>query len=219
MSGGDFYAHIIKKMTKILKVHTFDNKSILFRYTPGTKNIDDITNAMIHEIGYRCSGVDKYSYRCENERTMFTTFEMNNSTKTPEELLDMIDEIRLVQYRKPMILKQQQLQSPIRITLKTLSNHAIPPIETTTCMSVELLKEKIEDKLGFCVENQNLIFGGKRLQNENTLESYGVIDGSEIYLTLSLRGGMYHEISGRNGIYKPLAEITIYDFDTKTLII
>lgn len=205
-------------MTKTLKVHTFDNKSILFRYTPGTKNIDDITNAMIHEIGYRCSGIDKYSYRCENERTLFTTFEMNNSTKTPEQLLDMIDAIRLVQYRERTELQPQSPELPIRIILKTLSNHLIPPIETTTCTQVELLKEKIEDILGFCVDSQNLIFGGKRLQNEKTLESYGVIDGSEIYLTLSLRGGMYHEISGRNGIYRPLAEITIYDLDTNTLI-
>ena len=207
-------------MLKTLKVITFDSKSVLFRYTHGTKNIDDITNAMIHEIGYRCSGVEKYSYRCENERTMFATFERNNSTKTPEELLDMVDAIRLVNYREPLPPQQTAISdsTPIRITLKSLSNYVIPPIETTTCTTVELLKEKIEDTLGFCVDNQNLIFGGKRLQNENTLGSYGAIDGSEIYLTLSLRGGMYNEISGRNGVYRPLPEITIFDLDTNTLI-
>ena len=94
-----------------------------------------------------------------------------------------------------------------------------PPISTTATTTVVQLKGQIEDAYGINVENQNLIFNGKRIQDDKTLETYGIIDDSLIYLTLQLKGGMYNEVSGKDGMYKALPELMIYDLDNDTAII
>lgn len=202
---------------KTLKVSTFDKKSILFRYTPGTKTINDITNAITNNIGYRCNTVDKFSYRVDNKTTLYDRFEKDNPTKTQEELLDAIQTIQMVYYRAPA--KETLDQNPIHVTIQTLSGRPYPPISTTATTTVEQLKGQIEDAYGIIVECQNLIFNGKRIQDDKTLETYGIIDDSLIYLTLQLKGGMYNEISGKDGMYKALPELTIYDLDNHTAII
>ena len=204
-------------MTKTIQVNTFDNKLILFRYTPGTKTIHDITNAIINNIGYRCNTVDKFSYRVDNKKTLYERFEKENPTKTPEELLDALQTIQMVYYRAPA--KETLDQNPIRVTIQTLLPHLYPPISTTATTTVEQLKGQIEDAYGINVEYQNLIFNGKRIQDDKTLETYGIIDDSLIYLTLQLKGGMYNEVSGKDGMYKALPELMIYDLDNDTAII
>ena len=201
---------------KTLKVSTFDNNSILFRYTPGTKTINDITNAITNNIGYRCNTVDKFSYRVNN-KMLYERFEKENPTKTPEELLDALQTIQMVYYRAPT--KETLDQNPIHVTIQTLSARPYPPISTTATTTVEQLKGQIEDAYGIIVECQNLIFNGKRIEDDKTLETYGIIDDSLLYLTLHLKGGMYNEISGKDGMYKALPELTIYDLDNDTAII
>ena len=204
-------------MTKTIQVNTFDNKLILFRYTPGTKTISDITNAITNNIGYRCNTVDKFSYRVDNTKTLYERFEKENPTKTPEELLDALQTIQMVYYRPPV--KETLDQTPIRVTIQTILPHSYPPISTTATATVEQLKGQIEDAYGINVENQNLIINGKRIQDDKTLETYGIIDDSLIYLTLQLKGGMYNEVSGKDGMYKALPELMIYDLDNDTAII
>ena len=204
-------------MTKTIQVNTFDNKLILFRYTPGTKTINDITNAITNNIGYRCNTVDKFSYRVDKTKTLYERFEKENPTKTPEELLDALQTIQMVYYRAPA--KETLDQTPIRVTIQTLLPHLYPPISTTATTTVEQLKGQIEDAYGINVEYQNLIFNGKRIQDDKTLETYGIIDDSLIYLTLQLKGGMYNEVSGKDGMYKALPELMIYDLDNDTAII
>ena len=204
-------------MTKTIQVNTFDNKLILFRYTPGTKTIHDITNAITNNIGYRCNTVDKFSYRVDNMKTLYERFEKENPTKTPEELLDALQTIQMVYYRPPV--KETLDQTPIRVAIQTILPHSYLPISTTATTTVEQLKGQIEDAYGINVENQNLIFNGKRIQDDKTLETYGIIDDSLIYLTLQLKGGMYNEVSGKDGMYKALPELMIYDLDNDTAII
>jgi hypothetical protein len=195
-------------MTKTLKLHTFGGKPILFRYTPGTKTIDDITNAITHNIGYICKGNEKFSYRVNNKH-IFDPF--------AQELLDDIEQIDMIPYRAPR--KHICNEGPeIVITVKTLTTREYPILITANAM-VEDLKEKIEETIGFDVDCQNLIFNGKRMENDRTLETYGITDNTSIYITLSLRGGMYAEMSGRDGTYRALPELTIYDLDSDAIII
>jgi ubiquitin-like protein Nedd8 len=194
-------------MTKTVTLHTFGDKPILFRYTPGTKTIDDITNAITNNIGYICKGNEKFSYRVNNKQ-IFDPF--------AQELLDNIEQIHMIPYRAPR--KHISIEGPqIVITVKTLTTreYQIPTTATTT---IEQFKEKIEETTGFDVYCQNLIFNGKRLENERTLETYGITDNASMHITLSLRGGMYAEMSGRNGKYQTLSELTIYDLDSNTVI-
>jgi ubiquitin-like protein Nedd8 len=204
-------------MQKVLKVNTFDNKSIWFRYSPGRKTINDITNAITNNIGYRCNTVDKFSYRVDN-KMLYDRFEKENPTKTPEELLDALETLHLVHYRVPTPVFIEPAET-IRVTVQTLSRRTLPQISTTASTTVEQLKRQIEDAHGISVECQNLIFNGKRIQDDQTLEKYGIINDSMLYLTLSLRGGMYNEISGKDGTYSALPELMIYDLDTDTILI
>ena len=49
-------------------------------------------------------------------------------------------------------------------------------------ISVEGLRRIIMEDLGLREDRQTLIFGTRVLKNNNTLESYGIKDGSELYL-------------------------------------
>lgn len=51
------------------------------------------------------------------------------------------------------------------------------------------LKEQLKEIEGIEVSSQWLLFGGKALINENTLEDCGVTDGSMIYLVVRSFGG------------------------------
>ena len=203
-------------MMKTIQVNTFDNNSMLFRYTSGTKTINDITNAITNNIGYRCNTVKKFSYRVNN-KMLYERLEKENPTKTQEELLDNLEQIQMVYYRAPV--KETLDQNPIHVRIQTLSTRPYPPISTTATTTVEQFKGQIEDAYGINVQCQNLIFNGKRIEDDKTLETYGIIDDSLIYVTLQLKGGMYNEISGKDGMYKALPELTIYDLDNDTTII
>ena len=55
---------------------------------------------------------------------------------------------------------------------------------------VESLKNQISNKTGVPVDQQRLIYGGKQLENGNTLDDYGIQRDSTIHLVLRLRGGL-----------------------------
>jgi hypothetical protein len=195
-------------MTKTVALHTFGGKPILFRYTPGTKTIENITNAITHNIGYICRENEKFSYRVNDKYIL---------EPSSQELLDNIEQIHMIPYRAPR--KQSVNEGPqIVITVKTLTTREYQ-IATTANATIEDLKEKIEDVTGFDVNCQNLIFNGKRMENDRALETYGITDNASIYITLALKGGMFAEMSGRDGAYRPLSELTIYDLDSDIIIV
>jgi len=195
-------------MTKTVTLHTFGGKPILFRYTPGTKTIDDITNAITNNIGYICKGNENFSYRVNNKQI----FE-----RSAQELLDNIEQIYMIPYRAPRTCTVTEERHQIVITVKTLTNREYH-VPITANATVEDLKERIEEATGFDTDCQNLIFNGKRMENDRALETYGITDNTSIHITLSLRGGMYAEMSGRNGKYQLLPELTIYDLDSDEFI-
>jgi ubiquitin-like protein Nedd8 len=57
-------------------------------------------------------------------------------------------------------------------------------------IKVSQIKEKIEEKEGIPPDQQRLIFKGKQLHNDATVEASGITAGDTLHLVLALRGGL-----------------------------
>jgi hypothetical protein len=52
------------------------------------------------------------------------------------------------------------------------------------------LKQALQEKEGITVEQIKLIYNGKQLADDKTLDTYNVEAGKTIHMVLTLRGGM-----------------------------
>lgn len=68
----------------------------------------------------------------------------------------------------------------------------VRPTDTVLQIKQEIYKQ---DKL--MLDQQKLLFNGKKLEDDNTVSDYGIQPNSRIHLVLRLRGGMFHETSSR----------------------
>jgi ubiquitin len=97
----------------------------------------------------------------------------------------------------------------MEIYVKTLTGRTLT-LKVKNDMTIKTIKQFITSNDGIPVEQQRLIFAGKQLEDGKTLTDYGIRTESTMHLCLRIRGGMFHETSGRNGGYKNLRNCTIY---------
>jgi len=84
------------------------------------------------------------------------------------------------------------------IFIKSLTLTALT-LKVYSSMKIFILKVLIQNKSGLSVDQQTLLFAGRRLEDDRTLGDYNISMKSTIHLVLNLRGGMYHFTSGRQG--------------------
>jgi hypothetical protein len=75
----------------------------------------------------------------------------------------------------------------MQIFVRMLSGKTI----TLDCESTDTigsLKSKVEDKEGIKATDQRYVYGGKNLQDQNTLSDYNIQQGSTLNLVLHMQG-------------------------------
>jgi hypothetical protein len=192
---------VINPMSLIVKTISMNN--IIFNYTKNDITIEDIKDAIKTKIGYIYPEITDFSL-CKND-----------GTPCDESLsINTLSEIKMVNVKEiPNIDTSVRDDSVIKIIITTLTGK---PRE------LDIHPEATISELKYAFGSINdfkLIFNGKQLENERTLASYGVKNDSKLTLILRLRGGMYKEVSGRNGAYKELSKTTIYDLDSDEVIL
>jgi hypothetical protein len=85
---------------------------------------------------------------------------------------------------------------PITVLAKTITG-LILTVSINPKDTVLKLKQQIFIKEGVFLDQQRIIFNGKQLDENKTIESYNIGDKDIVHLILRLRGGMFHETSSR----------------------
>jgi large subunit ribosomal protein L40e len=74
--------------------------------------------------------------------------------------------------------------------VKTLRGGKTVTLDVGLNTTVRTIKEELEEKEKVPADQQRLIFAGKQLDDDTSVQSCGILKGSTIHLLLRLRGGM-----------------------------
>lgn len=86
----------------------------------------------------------------------------------------------------------------MRIFITMLSGRSIT-MEVDPQDTIANIKAKVQDREGVRPDHQRLLYQGKQLEDEYTLDDYQIVKNSTLHLVLRLRGGMRIVIKTVNG--------------------
>ena len=111
-------------------------------------------------------------------------------------------------YDTPKDLLDKIKNSSLQIFVKTLTGKTITLqfVEEMRIIDVMIL---IMEKEGTPYDQQRLVFKGIQLDVGQKMSDYDIQNEDSIHLVLRLRGGMYHETSGKDGNYQKLTDCLI----------
>lgn len=63
-------------------------------------------------------------------------------------------------------------------------------VEVESSDKIVIIKEKLEEQEGIPPEQQRLIYQGRQLKDDKTVNSYKLKNGTVLHLVVALRGGL-----------------------------
>ena len=204
----------------LIGIKTLGKKNLGIIYDSNvTKTIGDLLEILLHKVKYYYPGITNSStelFFVDEKATQQIRLDLSQPLDEVSDSLELgikgSKEISDYKYHYKTI-KSQLFDTPesIPLHLKTLTGKTIIAHTNISKATVLDLKYKIEEVDGTAPDNQRLIANGFQLEDKALLNSYEIGPQSTIHIVLRLRGGMLHEVSGRDG-YKRLEALTIYDY-------
>ena len=75
----------------------------------------------------------------------------------------------------------------MQIFIKTLTGKTLT-VDTDSSETVETIKQKIQEKEGIPPDQMRLVFAGKQLEDNRTMNDYNIGNDATVHLVLRLRG-------------------------------
>ena len=208
----------------IFKFQTLGKINIYVVYKQNKSKIQDILN--IFEQNYD-SGLKKTTIFYYSE-TLKKTFAHQEMSKTPTEAnLSNLETILLtleqnfiepIQYQYEYdndYFEKLKIKEGYNLKISTLTGKTIN-LKVKSYFKIFDIKLLIQNCEGIPPDQQRIIYSGWQLEDHLTLNDYKLTNNVmekmkeiNMHLVLRLRGGMYHETSGKNGNYNELKECVI----------
>lgn len=203
----------------IFKFETLTKKNIYVMYKKKETKISDIINEF--ELNYDCG--------LENANITYFSVELDRNVnddkdKNPEEL-ELSDDTQIKitikdcntyydQSKMTLNKNEKEYNKMLEknkdgffVFIKTLvgTTVSLKIFRETTIYEIKRMMQNI-----YGTDESRMIFGGKQLEDSLTASYYKIMSESTIHMVANLRGGMYHETSGKNGNYLPLKNNILY---------
>ena len=196
----------------ILVVNTFTNKTIICRLNFKKVTVNDILINLKNKLNYQSNNeLSEINFKFNKK-----VFECKDTPLAELTKLGKIANVNMVKdskscsndYQTPKETLQKLSKSSEQIFVKTLTGKTLT-LRFTNEMKVIDVKIAIWDKEGTPIDQQRLVYCGNQLEDMRQMSDYNIRHEGSISLILRLRGGMYHETSGRDGNYGALTDCLI----------
>jgi hypothetical protein len=191
----------------ILEIISLNNISIYIVYNH-LRTIGQILKLFKENYDYQTNSNIYY-----NSKTLGRSIEEEDYDKIPRDMgLGKMEKIRLSQTNPlyPILLPKPPVDDGFALYIKTLTGKTIILNGIMSDHNTFDLKSMIQDKEGIPPDQQRFEFAGKILSENKTLADYNIQRESTLHLILRLRGGMYHETSGKAGNYQLLKQCILF---------
>jgi hypothetical protein len=179
-----------------------------------TKTIGDLLDIIINKIKYSFTGNSSPNIKLCLLTNSGSILEPNT------ELVNTLKKFKLGLYKQDDIngrnnynkLKDELFDTPtsIKTIAKSLTGRDYNINVDIDKTSVINYKYKLEELSGLPIDDTRVIYNGIQMEDHNLLKVYRIQDGSKINIVLRLRGGMLHEVSGRDD-YNMLKPLVVYN--------
>lgn len=195
-----------KKVSELCSA--LDKLSLKMSSWSHNNNCDDINVNLTYEdknINTNLSALDGTSGILSKIRTMFNV-NGNIIIKKNGKIINIMDIFNCKDGDNFIIEKNVPKNINMEISIKTLTGVTKSYMINTDDYTYSL----IEKMFGNTDADARFIWKGQTLSNEYTFGNYGIQKDDVIHCVLRLRGGMFHETSGKNGNYENLSNIIVY---------